>query len=312
MHIESQKLRGPRPKAALCAAAAVIAVFSSTFAASAQSQTLDRIREQGAVRFGYIPEARPFTFNGDGSVDGYAAALCEQIAGHIKVQLRLQSLRVEWVPVTMDNRLNKVAQGDVDLLCTPTSITADRRQEASFSVPIFAAGNRIVLRADAPAALRNALSDHPVSQPVWRGSPAAKVLQGTTIASVAGTTTEKWLAERRSALQVDAKLVTVRDPKTGVQQLLDRQIDALVADRTVVLSALDSATRDKVIVLDRMLTHEPAAFAMARGDEDFRLVVDNTLSELFASDLFPKLYQHWVGPYDESVHTFFSWNSLTR
>jgi polar amino acid transport system substrate-binding protein len=294
----------------LSAAVSVVAMLSC--AQTAAAQTLDRIKETGHIRLGYLADAKPFTFlNEDNQVDGYAAALCKQIAGRVKTQLQLQSLTVEWMPVSLTNRMRKVENGDVDLLCTPSSVTADRRQAVSFSLPIFAAGNRIVLRADAPAALRNALSEHPASHPVWRGSPAAKVLEGTTIAAVGGTTTEKWLQERRAALQVDAKIVSVPDLRTGLHQLLEGEVDVLVADRTAVLGALDSSSLHKVVILDRLLTREPAALAMARSDEDFRLLVDNALSQVYASDLFPPLYQHWLGAYDPDAHSFFVWNSLT-
>jgi polar amino acid transport system substrate-binding protein len=303
-----------RPRVLQLTAMSIVALagFACT-AAAAASPTLDRIKESGRIRMGYIADAKPFTFlNDDNVVDGYAMALCNQIAARVKTQLRMESLTVEWTPVTIANRLHKVEQGDIDLLCTPSVVNADHRQNVSYSVPIFAAGNRIVLRADAPAALRNALAERPVSRPVWRGSPAAKVLQGTSIASVAGTTTEKWLRDRRAALQVDATLVTVPDLRAGLQQLLDGKVDALVADRTAVLGALDNSSRDKVVILDRMLTHEPAAMAMARSDEDFRLLVDTSLSQVYASDLFPQLYQRWLGSYDADVHSFFVWNSLVQ
>jgi len=280
-------------------------------AESASAQTLERIKESGRIRMGYIADAKPFTFlNDDNAVDGYATALCKQVAGRVKTQLQMEALTVEWTPVSLSNRFDKVEHGDVDLLCTPASVTADHRQAVSFSVPIFAAGNRIVLRADAPAALRNALSDHPADHPVWRGSPAAKVLTGTSIAAVAGTTTEQWLRERRAALQVDAKLVSVPDLRTGLRQLLDGDVNVLVADGTAVLGALDTSSQDKVIILDRMLTHEAAALAMARSDEDFRLLVDHTLSKLYGSDQFPPLYEHWLGSYSANARSFFAWNSL--
>ena len=48
------------------------------------------------------------------------------------------------------------------------------------------------MRADAPAALRDALAaNRGVHEPVWRGSPAAKVLKGTTFAVVSGTTSRE-------------------------------------------------------------------------------------------------------------------------
>ena len=72
-------------------------------------------------------------------------------------ELGLPQLTVQWVPVTSTTALRDVQQGNVDLLCTPTSVTLARRQEVSFSIPVFAGGIRAVLRADAPQALRDAL-----------------------------------------------------------------------------------------------------------------------------------------------------------
>jgi polar amino acid transport system substrate-binding protein len=135
---------------------------------------LDRIKESGHIKLGYLVDARPFSFrNETGVADGYAVTLCQQVAEQVKKQLALPQLTVDWVPVTLDSRLREVQQGGIDLLCTPTSVTLTRRQEVSFSIPVFAGGNRAVLRADAPAALREALAETPSTKPVWRGSPAA-------------------------------------------------------------------------------------------------------------------------------------------
>ena len=126
----------------------------------ASAATLDRIKETGTIKLGYLTDARPFSFrNESGAAEGYAVALCQQVADQAKKELALPSLTVEWVPVTLENRLREVQQGGIDLLCTPTSVTLARRQDVAFSIPVFAGGNRAVVRADAPAALRDALAD---------------------------------------------------------------------------------------------------------------------------------------------------------
>ncbi|MFL6620683.1 MAG: amino acid ABC transporter substrate-binding protein [Povalibacter sp.] len=312
MSIQNSIQCGSRRTRFAVATAAVIA-WAALSPMAAHAQTLERVAQSGHIRFGYLTDARPFSSRTEsGSAEGYSIQLCEQIAAQVKVQLKLQELTVDWVPVPTNNRLEEVQQGRVDLLCAPTSVTADRRAEASFSIPIFAAGNRSILRADAPVALREALAANPAQHPVWRGSPATKVLTGTTFVAVSGTTTEKWLATRKKDLQVDARIVTVPDLRTGLQQLLDRKADVLVADRTGVLSILDASNRDKVIILDRMLTHEPVSLAMARGDEDFRLLVDRSLSELYASDRFAQIYEKWIGPLEPDAHSFFVWNTLAQ
>ena len=65
-----------------------------------------------------------------------------------------------------------------------------------------------------------------------------------------------------------------------------------------------------MIVLDRQFTYEPLALALARGDEDFRLVVDRTLSRLFGSKEFGDVYAKWFGKPDEDALNFFRWSAL--
>jgi polar amino acid transport system substrate-binding protein len=293
-------------------AIAAFVVVSSALAAltPASAATLDRIRQSGQIRLGYLADARPFTYlNESGAPDGYAATLCQQIVGQLKTQLALPDLKVEWSPVTIESRLGSVQRGEIDLLCTPLSVSLSNREQVSFSIPIFAAGNRAVVRADAPAALRDALGETPSTKPVWRGSPAAKVLEKTTFAVVPGTSTEKWLESRRASLQIDAKIAPVADYRTALQQLLDRKVNVFFGERTAVLGAMDDSMRQNLVVLDRLFTHEPVAFALARDNDEFRLAVDGALRKVYASPDFPALYTKWFGAFDERTRLYFLWNT---
>jgi ABC-type amino acid transport substrate-binding protein len=68
------------------------------------------------------------------------------------------------------------------------------------------------------------------------------------------------------------------------------------------------AARD-LIVLDRLFTYEPLALTLRRGDEDFRLVVDRTLS-LYRSGEAAALYAKWCGEPDAETLTFFRLSAL--
>jgi len=292
-------------------AIAILSVVPVTLAAAtASAATLDRIRETGGIKLGYLTDARPFsTRNEAGAAEGYAIALCQEVADQVKKGLALPSLRVDWVPVTPDDRLSDVQQGNIDLLCAPTSATLARRQDVSFSIPIFAGGNRAVVRANAPVALRDALGESKSPRAVWRGSPAAKVLKGTTFAVVGGTTSDTWLKSRRTALQVDARIVPVVDYRSGLQQVRDGEVDVFFGERSLVLGAMSDPEREDLVILDRLFTHEPLALALARGDEDFRRLVDRALSRLYASDRFGDLYKRWYGEFDDKARTYFIWNT---
>jgi polar amino acid transport system substrate-binding protein len=203
--------RGHEIRLASGTVAIVAGVLAAFAALPAPAATLDRIRETGSIKLGYLVDARPFSFRNEaGAADGFTVALCQEIAEQVRSQLGLPQFAVEWVPVTMEGRLDSVQAGSIDLLCTPMSVTLSRRQQAAFSIPVFAGGNRAVLRADSAAALRNALAETPSAKPVWRGSPAAKVLKDTKFAVVSGSTSETWLKGRSEQLQVDAKIVRAR------------------------------------------------------------------------------------------------------
>lgn len=307
MQFERNVMRGHH-KVSLAVIAALIT--SVVVSAATSAATLDRIRESGHIKIGYLANARPFTYKTEAdSADGYAIALCKHIAAAAKAQLGISELTVDWVAVPFESRFREVQQGKIDLLCTPTVATLSHREDVSFSIPTFPAGVRAVLRADAPPALRDALTQTDASRVVWRGSPAAKTLSRTSVAVVAGTTTEQWLTSRLSSLEIGAKTVLVPDYRAGLQQLLDREVDIFFGERTVVLSAMDGAAAKDLVILDRLFTRDPVAFALARGDENFRLLVDRALNQVYSSAEFRQLYAKWFGEFNEGTQTFFAWNT---
>lgn len=290
-----------------------VACIALATAMPASAATLERIRQTGHIKLGYVVDARPFSYRNEaGTADGYSVALCQRIAEQVRTQLALPQLAVDWVPVTIDSRLREVQQGNVDLLCTLLTVTQARRQEVAFSIPIFGGGNRAVLRADAPSVLREVLAEASAARPVWRGAPAAKVLQGTSFAVVSGTTTQSWLESRRTRFQIDARIIPVPDYQTGLRQLLDRKVDVFFGDRAIVLGAMDGVARQKLMILDRLFTQELAALALARNDDDFRLLVDSTLSRIYVSNELADLYTKWFGPFSDNARTFFLWNTLPQ
>jgi ABC-type amino acid transport substrate-binding protein len=281
---------------------------------SAAAGTLARIRDAGRIRIGYRTDARPFSYRDEsGQAAGYSVTLCQRIADAAKGEPGLSSMTVEWVPVTAEDRFRALQQNQIDLLCGAETVTLTRRAEVSFSIPIFPGGIGALVRADAPARLREVLSGRGQTfHPIWRGS-ATQILQARAFSAVEGTTSEKWLAERIRDLQVVTDISRVSGYDTGLQGVLDRRSDALFAERAVLLDAArrHASARD-LVVLDRLFTYEPLALAFGRGDEDFRLLVDRTLSGLYSSGEMGGLYTKWFGEPDETTLSFFRWNTLAN
>ena len=284
----------------------------ATPSASAPAATLDRLRAAARIKFGYRADARPFSYKDEsGQPAGYAVALCQKIADAVKAEPGLGALAVEWVAVPLDARFTAVQQGQIDVFCGPDAITLGARREVAFSIPVFPAGVGALLRADAPARLREVLSGHPPAPaPVWRAN-ATQALQARDFAVVAGTPTEQWLAGRMKDLDVVAKVSPVSSNDAGVQAVLDRKADVFFAERSILLDAAKrSASPGQLIVVDRLFTTSPLALTFRRGDDDFRLLVDRALSHLYASGEIGGLYAKWFGEPDENALSFFRWNTL--
>jgi polar amino acid transport system substrate-binding protein len=288
--------------------ALAFALLLAAFPMLSFAQTLDRIQSSSKLVLGYEANARPFSFDDEaGKPQGYAVALCGKVADEVKAQLNLPGLVVEWKPVEMDDRFNAIRDGRIDLLCGADSVTLSLRKEVSFSLPVFPSGTGVVLRSDAPAGLREILlQEQPRSRPIWRGAPARTFLEQKTFSAVAGTTSEAWVTDRLKTLQLSSVLVPVATYEEGIQRVLDQSSAALFGALPILLDAAAlSDSSDQLAVLPRHFTYEPLAFALARNDEDFRLLVDTALSHAYREDGFRDLFTTWFGTPDESFIGFF-------
>ena len=278
----------------------------------AASNVLTRVRQTGTLKLGYYADARPLSYQDEtGKPAGYAVAVCQQIVNDLRIALQSPSLAVDFVVVGAADRFEAVKQGRIDLLCGPSVPTLARRKDVSYSIPVFPGGLGALLRADAPAQLREVLSGREAPyRPLWRGS-IGLALQKRNFSAVTGTTSLDWLNSKIDQFKIDAKVVPVDSHDEGVQKVLDRATDVLFGERNMLLDAKKrSPSSGDLIVIDRQFTYEPLAMALPRGDEDFRLFVDRSLSKLNRSGMIQSLYRSFFGEPDEDTLTFFRLNTV--
>jgi len=248
-------------------------------ACAAQGDTLSRIRESGEIRLGYIAQAAPFSFGGEdgGDPQGYSTDLCRRIASGVRERLGLQKLRTTWVALTVQNRLAAVRDGKVDIECTTTTWTLSRQREVDFSLVVFVDGASVLTRRDPQFAT---LAD----------------MKGKRIAVLTGTTTQLRLREALHKHRIDAEIVPVTARDEGMKLLASRDVDGLASDRVVLIGLVQkSGPNPAYKVLDEDFSLEPYAFAIARGDPDFRLAVNEVLAAVFRSGEINAFYERWLG-----------------
>jgi polar amino acid transport system substrate-binding protein len=290
-------------------AGALVALLAP-LAAQVATPTLDRISESGHLRLGYRLDVRPFSYRDDaGEPAGYSVELCRKLAVAIREELRMPKLVVDWEAVSARDRFEAVRQGSVDILCAADTATLGRRRTIAFSIPIFPGGIGVLLRADAPARLKNVLSGRGQTfHPTWRAS-VSELLQFKSFAAVNGTTADAWLHERIADLNVVTTIAPVPTYDVGADMVLARTNDALFGERAILLDIAQRRPKE-LVVLDRLFTYEPLALPVAQHDERFRLIVDRALSHFYAYGHMGGFYTRFFGEPGENALAFFRWNTI--
>ena len=284
---------------------ALLAAMLVAVGATAGAATLDKARDSGKFTIGYLKEARPFSYTDSGGKPaGYAIPLCDKIADAVKAQLNLPKLAVDYVPLGIDEAFNAVTQGRVDLLCGATP-SLERRAVVDFSIPVLLTGTGAAVRSDAPARLSEALAGRVrLDGPVWRGS-TDQAPQRVKLAVVGGRPLEEILNARLKERRIVADVVTVKDAEAGLQLLASHGADVFFYDRALLLDAVATNKASGVLVLDRIFRRDFIALAMRRNDDDFRLLVDRTLSKLYRSADMAALYSKYFGAPSSMALDFF-------
>ena len=279
----------------------------------ANASTLERVRSSSSLTLGYLPDIAPFSSQQSGQPSGYAIDLCEQVAAHIKSELDLADLQVRYQAVEEAESIAAVSAGSIDILCSPTLETLTERKAVSFSLPIYTAGLAALVREDASPALINVLNGKVAhSGPTWRAT-INRGLANHTYAVTEGGATEAWVRQQQSQLGVVATLVTVANPEQGVQLVADGKADAFFSERILLQNYLaKNKDASEMRVLERIYEFAPVAMALARDDEDMRLLVDTALSESYRSGELENIYRRHLGEPGEMVKVLFKVYALPR
>ena len=253
-------------------------LFSFVVITEAQADTLAKIKESGTIVFGYRTASPPFSFvDQSGKAVGYSIDLCERIAAAVKDELSLNGIKIDYVPVTAENRFSMVRQGKVDIVCGSTTNTLKRRERVAFTLLTFITGAEMLVRTGS-------------------GIDRLKDLKGKKVGVVKGTTTETGLTKALKQQFINAQVVIVKDHDDGLRALEDSKIDAYTSDR-IILIALAREARDpsKLMLMNQFYSVEPYALVVRRDDPDFRLIADRTLASLYRSGRIVEIYRRWLG-----------------
>ena len=247
--------------------------------------TLKKIKRTNTIALGYRESSRPFSFVGeDGKPAGYSVDLCTRVAAAVGKELSLPNLQTKWVKLTVENRMQSVMNGTVDLECGSTTASLTRQEQVDFSLLTFVDGGSLLV-TDASNIV------------------GVMSLIGKRVAVIPGTTTEKSLDAALKRNTVAATIVQVKDHAAGVAALDSGAADAYASDR-VILIGIGRTSKDpaKLSLVDDMFSYEPYGLMMRRGDPAFRLSVNRALAAMYRSREVVPIFEKWFGSMSTAGH----------
>lgn len=228
----------------------------------------DKIIARGKLKVGINTESKPFSFiNNKGEIVGYDVDLARYIAQYILKDPD----RIEFIPVTISNRLIKASTGEVDVVISTVTINPQREELVSFSVPYDAAGQTLLVRSNSSI---TSISD----------------LAGQTVGVIFGTTAEKNIKN----LVPTANLRGFRSYDNAYKALKSGKINAITSDDTL-LSRF--AVDDKSVkLLPKRYSYEPYGIAFKKGDSTVKLKenLDFAIKDMRQKNVIARLRKKWA------------------
>jgi glutamate/aspartate transport system substrate-binding protein len=258
----------------------VVGLLATTMAAQGDSEglspTLAAIKSRDVVRLGYRENSPPFSFlDPSGRPIGYSLELCEAIVDEIATDIDAPGLRIDYVKVTSDDRINAVTEGRIDLECGSTTANAERAKQVAFSPLMFVAGTKLmVAKSSAISGLRD--------------------LQGKTVVVTKGTTNEPAIRSLDKKFALGLNLVVAPDHEQSYQMLADGKADAFATD-DILLYGLIARHKSQASfrVTGDYLSYEPYGIMYRKGEPQLIEVVERAFRKLGSNrDLIP-LYDKW-------------------
>jgi glutamate/aspartate transport system substrate-binding protein len=256
--------------------AAVAALACTLIGAPAFAQTIDKIKQTGAITMGHRDASIPFSYYDDQQkVIGYAMDICNRVVDDVKKALNMPNLKVNYQLVTSANRIPLMANGTIDLECGSTTNNVERQKQVGFTNTHFVTANRWVAKKSSNI---KSLAD----------------LKGKTIVSTAGTTNIKQITEINAAQNLGMNIVSANGHPEAFQMVETGRAVAFVMDDILLYSlAAQSRTPADYEISAVALSVEPYGIMVRKDDPSFKKIVDDSTANTYKSGAINAIYDKW-------------------
>ena len=256
--------------------AAIAAMACAFVAAPAYSQTIDKIKQSGAITVGHRDASIPFSYYDDNQKPiGYAMELCGKIVEAVKKELKMPKMEVKYQLVTSANRIPLISNGTVDLECGSTTNNLEREQQVAFTITHFVTANRWIAKKSS-------------------GIKTLADLKGKTIVSTAGTSNIKQITQINADQNLGMNIISANGHPEAFQMVETGRAVAFVMDDILLYSlAANSRTPNDYEIGSAALSVEPYGIMMRKDDPSFKKIVNDEMTRIYKSGEINAIYDKW-------------------
>jgi arginine/lysine/histidine/glutamine transport system substrate-binding/permease protein len=209
------------------------------------------------------PSFPPFEFQGQqGELKGFSIDLMRAIAAAADFQVEFQSL-------PFDGIIPALQAKTIDAAISSMTITAERAKTIAFSRPYFKAGLAIAIRTD-----NQEITDF-------------TSLRNKRIAVQIGTT-----GAAKAKIIPGVKVRSFDTAPLALQELLNRNVDAVINDAPVTLYAINTGNLQGIKVIGELLTEEYYSIATPKNSVNLNLI-NQGLTKILSKGTYQQIYQKW-------------------
>lgn len=252
------------------------ALLAAGMAAAASAQTLQKVGDSNKITVSYREASVPFSYLiGSTKAVGFSVELTEAIVDDVRKKLKKPNLKVDYMPVTSQNRIPLLVNGTYDLECGSTTNNSTRAKDVAFATNHFYTGTRLLTKKS--SGIKNYAD-----------------LARKTVASTTGTTNAQVIRKYSADKNLDLQLILGKDHDDSLLLVENDRALAFAMDDILLFGLMANSKNPAALeVVGDSLQVEPYACMLRKDDPEFKKLVDGTINRLMKSGEFEKMYSKW-------------------
>jgi len=255
-------------------------ILSGLIPGVAKAETvMEKVARTGVLTAGTSRDALPFAYaDSQGKLTGYSVDMLTLIQQQLEKELG-KKITLKLVAVTPAERIPKIINRQVDIVCDASSFTWERDRKVDFSISYGVTGTQILIKKETNL-----------------GSPESLI--NKRVGVLAGTTNEQAIKR----IQPQAKLVYLKTRPEGFAALEQGKIDAFASDSILLEGWLQTAkNKDSfAIVPPRPYSREGIACMVPENNSKFLNSVNYSLVKFMQGFVnnnpkYVAIFDRWFG-----------------